>query len=186
MEDRRDALLAAGHLIVALRRLSDEAEGTLYTSVGRMEIEPNSPNVVPGRATLWVELRSVDRAVLDTAAVVLDRMIAEAAAAAGVAGAIVGLEVRQPGRFDDRILALAGAAADALGYPTMPLDTIAAHDALPMASVCPSAVIVTPSCGGLCHNEAEFTAPEDLEAGANVLLSMLWTLCRRPAGALWA
>ena len=50
-------------------------------------------------------------------------------------------------------------------------------DAIPLASMGPSIVVVTPSVGGLCHHEAEYTAPEDLEAGLHLLTSMLWNLC---------
>ena len=46
----------------------------------------------------------------------------------------------------------------------------AGHDAQMLARVCPTAMIFTPSVGGISHNVAEFTAPEDIDAGANVLL----------------
>jgi N-carbamoyl-L-amino-acid hydrolase len=56
--------------------------------------------------------------------------------------------------------------------------TIAGHDAIPLSILCPSVVVVTPSVGGMCHHEAEYTAPEDLEEGAHLLAAMLWRLCR--------
>ena len=47
----------------------------------------------------------------------------------------------------------------------------AGHDAQIMASVAPSAMIFVPSVEGLSHNPREYTAPDDLVAGANVLLA---------------
>ena len=64
MERRRDALLGASYLIAALRELCGRAADTLYTSVGRIEAYPNSPNSIVSEATLWVELRSPVQQVL--------------------------------------------------------------------------------------------------------------------------
>lgn len=179
MARRRDALRAAGALIAALGELADEAnrgrEEILYTSVGRIEVEPNSPNVVPGRATLFIELRSPDAVVLDRAEAALGDQIVSAAALARVAWRIDTRQMRPAGRFDPSLVALAQSFRPDL----MPLVTVAAHDAIPLSSVCPSVVVVTPSVGGMCHHEAEYTRPEDLEAGLGLLAEMLWNLCTR-------
>ena len=49
----------------------------------------------------------------------------------------------------------------------------AGHDAQMLARVCPTAMIFVPSANGLSHNIAEYTAPADLERGANVLLHVI-------------
>ena len=67
MAERQDALLGAAHLITAIGALPGRAEGTLHSSVGRLEVQPNSPNVVPGEAVLFIELRSPEQSVLDWA-----------------------------------------------------------------------------------------------------------------------
>jgi N-carbamoyl-L-amino-acid hydrolase len=38
---------------------------------------------------------------------------------------------------------------------------------------CPSAMIFVPSENGISHNVAEYTAPGELEAGANILLQAM-------------
>ena len=47
----------------------------------------------------------------------------------------------------------------------------AGHDAQMMATVVPTAMIFVPSVKGISHNPAEHTEPDDLIAGANVLLA---------------
>ena len=49
----------------------------------------------------------------------------------------------------------------------------AGHDAQMFARVCPSAMVFVPSVEGISHNPAEFTAPEDLVMGTNILLQVL-------------
>ncbi len=187
MVARKDALYGASLLVAAIRRLADDvnAGGTerLYTSVGRLEIEPNSPNVVPGRATLFVELRSPEPEVLVEAEAALLRLIEETARVSGLAIEMSRPAIRPAGRFDDDLIELAETAAKRAGHAPMRLLTVAGHDAIPLAGVGPSVVIVTPSVGGVCHHENEFTAPEDLAAGLVVLSDMLAELVSRPIEA---
>jgi N-carbamoyl-L-amino-acid hydrolase len=183
MAERQDALLAAARLIVAIGALPGAAAGVLHSSVGRLEVSPNSPNVVPGEAVLFIELRSPEPEVLDWAERAMLAAAAQAAAAQAAALARVCQEVRfidrrAVGVFDAGLIALATGEAAALGVATRTLDTIAAHDAICMIPLCPSVVLNVPSVGGICHHPSEFTTPEDLELGAEILARMLWRLCR--------
>lgn len=173
MNKRKDALLAASHVVTALKRMSDEASDTLYTSVGRLEVEPNSPNIVPGRATMFIELRSPSAETLDSAEADLNALLKNAAAEARVEIDVLSIDRRAAGRFDDRLVSLAEREAHALGLSTLRVDTIAGHDAIPVGRRCPAIVVNVPSVGGICHNATEYTSPEDLLAGANVLVRML-------------
>lgn len=174
MRERRDALVAAAPVILGVRALADAfPEGALHASVGRCEVKPNSPNVVPSEVTLFVELRSADADVIAEAFARTEALAAEAAAAAKADWAVIRNELRPPGKFAPALQALAYEIAGRCGEPAMRLDTIAAHDAVPMARLCPSIVLATPSVGGICHAPEEYTAPEDLALGLDLLHGML-------------
>ena len=176
MRDRRDALLGAAYLIAELRALAGRAGVALHTSVGRIEVQPNSPNVVPGEATLFVELRSVDPVVLNDAEAEFYLLANGAAERAGVRLEIGSVEHRRPGAVNADLAALAERCARMRGHEAMGLDTVAAHDAVSMLAVCPSVVIAVPSAGGVCHHPSEFTTDSDLQLGAAILTDMLWQL----------
>ena len=55
----------------------------------------------------------------------------------------------------------------------------AGHDAQMMARICPTSMIFVPSVGGISHNPAEHTEPDDLIAGANVLFATLTELANQ-------
>ncbi|TVQ55009.1 MAG: Zn-dependent hydrolase [Rhodobacteraceae bacterium] len=171
---RRDALLGAAYVIAGLREMADTASGTLYTSVGRLEVTPNSPNIVPGRATMFIELRSPEPETLAAAEAALERLLPTAAAKAGIGFEVISIDRRPAGRFDPRLVDLAETEAAALGLSTMRLDTIGGHDAIPVGRRCPAIVVAVPCRGGVCHNAAEFAEAADLLNGANVLAGMLW------------
>src|SRR5665647_3440393 len=64
MELRRDALLAASELTLAINRLALDRLPHARGTVGAMEVFPNSRNVIPGRVTMTVDLRAPDDAML--------------------------------------------------------------------------------------------------------------------------
>ena len=177
MAERRDAVLGAAYLIAALRDMVEQAPGILHSSTGRIDITPNSPNIVPAEAVLFVELRSVDPAVLAWAEAALQRCAAAAAERARVDLQWRGAERRPAGRFDAKLAGLCRAEAAAAGFAARDLATVPGHDAISLSSVCPAVMLTVPSAGGICHDAAEFTAPADLVTGAEVLTRVLWRLC---------
>lgn len=178
MNERRDALLAAARLIVLCRALSDETDGQLVTSVGRLDITPNSTNIVAGHVRLFAEFRALDAARLADAC---ERFEAAAAqlSSPGVTINPRRATERAPGSFDPALRDLVEAVARVHGYRTMRLHTIAGHDAVPLRAVCPSGMIFVPSINGVSHTEHELTHPEDMQAGATVLASALYALVTR-------
>jgi len=173
MEDRKDAVLGAAHIIAEVRRLADIAEDTLYTSVARVDISPNSPNIVPGKAVLFCELRAPEPAMLYWSEASLRAALPELAAKAATDAEIVSIDRRPAGKFDPRLARLTERVADDFGLPRMQLDTIGGHDAVAVNAILPSLVFAVPSVGGVIHRNDEYTSPEDLAAGGDVLTDMV-------------
>ena len=62
MRYRRDALVGASQVVLAVRAVADEfGPDTVLGSVGRFTVEPNSPVVVPARVRLAADLRAPRR-----------------------------------------------------------------------------------------------------------------------------
>lgn len=176
MDERRDALLAAGHLIVACRALSDRTGGSLLSSVGRLDVEPNSTNVVAAQVRLYAEMRATGNDMLEAACADFERAAADAAKIAGARLELERVTDRPAGAFDAELCSLVESVATERGYRVSRVHTVAGHDAVSLRRRCPSAMIFVPSAGGISHNEAEFTAAADLEAGVDVLAGVLHRL----------
>lgn len=173
MEDRHDAVLGAAYIIAKVKELAEEAVDTLYTSVARLDVSPNSPNIVPGKAVLFAELRAPEPTMLEWAEAELRSALPVLAERASVRADIISVERRPAGKFDARLIALCESAADDLGLARMQLDTIAGHDGVALNGTMPSIVVAVPSVNGVIHRYDEFTSEEDLVAGGNVLLQMI-------------
>lgn len=176
MRLRHDAGYCAGALAVFARTLTSELGGGQVATVGMVALQPNIINVVPGRATVTVDLRNTDNDVLCQAENRLDGYLKDLALAEGVKITTQRLARFDPVRFDNRIVEKIEKHAAVLGYSHRRMTSGAGHDAQMMARICPTAMIFTPSIGGISHNPAEATAPEDLMAGAEVLFQVVMDL----------
>lgn len=173
MRLRRDAGLAAGEVAVAVRRIAGELGGDQVGTVGSIRLHPSLVNVVAARAVVTVDLRNTDEQALQEAerrlAAELDRL----AEAEGVTVTARSTARFEPVTFDPAVVDLVASTAADMGLSVRRMPSGAGHDAQMMARVCPTGMVFVPSVKGISHNPAEHTEPEDLVAGANVLLRTL-------------
>ncbi len=176
MRLRHDAGYVAGAITGFVRELALELGHPQVGTVGAIDLHPNLVNVVAATATLTVDLRNTDADTLVAAERRLGGELDRLAAAEGVKIATTSLARFEPVTFDPAIVDLVERTAQGLGATTMRLPSGAGHDAQMLARVCPTAMIFTPSRDGISHNPAEYTAPDELAAGADVLLHTLLSL----------
>ncbi len=166
---RRDALVATARIIDLvdrkMRARGTDGRGT----VGRLNVLPNSCNVIPGEVRFSVEFRHPSDAEIK---ILADEFPSEAAAIAELSGCQLELTElfkipAQP--FDASCVDLVRQASARLGYSSREIVSGAGHDAVYVARHVPTAMIFTPCKDGLSHNEAESIEPEEAAAGCQVL-----------------
>jgi N-carbamoyl-L-amino-acid hydrolase len=170
---RRDAGYCAAAIAVFVRELATRMGGSQVGTVGALQLQPNLINVIAARATLSVDLRNTDAERLALAEAELAAFMESLASSQGVQIASRRLARFEPVRFDADICERIAAAAQARGLSQRRMTSGAGHDAQMMARICPTAMVFVPSQGGISHNAREYTAPEALAQGANVLLDVL-------------
>jgi N-carbamoyl-L-amino-acid hydrolase len=166
---RKDALVAAAHVIDLVDRRMRERGNDGRGTVGFLKVVPNSRNVVPGEVLFSIEFRHPDTAQIEQLA---ESFPADATAIVAQTGCTLELTelfrfAAQP--FDAECVALVQAAADRLGHSSRRIVSGAGHDAVYVARSVPTAMIFTPCKDGLSHNEAESIEPSEAEAGCQVL-----------------
>ena len=165
---RRDAGLTAARIVTRLREMTETGE--TVATVGRLHLEPDLVNVIPARATLTVDMRDPDEQRLRAAEDALDAYLLAVAAQDGVRVSSERLARFEPVPFDPALVNVVEDTARRLGYSCRRMVSGAGHDAQMMARICPTAMIFTPSKGGLSHCPQECTDPEDLSRGVAVLM----------------
>lgn len=170
MPGRKDALLVAARCIDAVNRIVRSIPGRQVGTVGRIQVEPGAYNVIPGKVTFGLELRDLDDAKVQ---MLHGRILAECRRLATAGGTT--LTEREslaimPALTSPLFRRVIDETAKGLGFTTMSLPSGAGHDAQEMARIGPVGMIFIPSIGGISHSPKEYSRPEDIENGANVLL----------------
>ena len=167
---RKDALLAASHMVQLVNRLALDHAPNARGTVGMLDVYPNSRNVIPGTVKFSVDLRADND---ETLAAMVAALHAEAAVIAK--NGQVTIDMNQVVYFPPAIFAkpLVDAVRDSaleMGMSAMDAVSGAGHDAVYMARIAPTAMIFIPCKDGISHNEIEDARPDHIEAGCNVLL----------------
>jgi len=179
---RKDGLVAASELVLALERIAEleEEHGTVATAT-IFALHPVSINVVPGRVELGVDIRGIDVASKRRAVERFRSTVRRVSAQRGVAIEVDLLADEEPVRLAPEAVACVRQGCERLGLPYIALNSRAGHDAMNMARHCPAGMLFIPSRGGVSHQPGEHTAPEQVVAGAQALLYAMVACAERIA-----
>ena len=171
MKRRRDAMVSAAELTLAINRIANDLAGRQVATVGRIQAFPGAPNVIPGKVTMSLEIRDLDA---DKMQHVFDLITVEADRIGNARSTPIHfseLDVASlPAPTDKRMRSIIASAADVLGLSYRLMPSGAGHDAQDMAIIAPTGMIFVPSVDGISHSPDEFTTAEDMANGASVLL----------------
>lgn len=181
MDKRLDPMLAAADFIKVVNDVIRSAEGTQVGTVGRISAEPGAPNVIPDRVVLSLEIRDLSAEKMQR---LFDSIRLETRDIARRYGTPV--EFREidvavpPAPTDERIRDVIARSAEELELSVKRMPSGAGHDAQDMARIVPTGMIFVPSVDGISHSPREYTRPEDMANGANVLLRTVLALDESP------
>ena len=170
MEMRRDPWRAACPIIEGAFALAAANAPWGRATIGDVKAIPGSRNTVPERLVICVDLRHPDKLVLDDMIASFRELVQTIAGRHNIEQQVEQVWHMPPTAFDAHLVDLIEAAASGLGLTHRRMVSGAGHDSLHTAQFAPTAMIFVPCAGGLSHNEAEEATPDDLVAGANVLL----------------
>ncbi|MFM0366612.1 Zn-dependent hydrolase [Paraburkholderia sediminicola] len=171
MSIRRDA----GAVLVAfIARMNDAfaqlADADTVWTVGRIDLDPGSLSVVPGRADMYLQFRDANAARLQAMEETVAALVRDFNAQ-GPAGVELTTfdEPMEPVTMDSALAEHLASAAEAVApgqWLRMPSG--AAHDAQVIARCMPACMMFVPSIGGVSHDFIEDTAEEHIVLGCQV------------------
>ena len=170
MDLRRDALVAASELVLAVEEICRRQVSQVVGTVGTLNVKPNAMNVVPGTVEMGVDLRSISsqqkrearQLVMNRATEIADRRQLEVE--------ISILREEEPVVLDSEMVSLLEEVCISMNIPYMVMTSGAGHDAMNMSKITKVGMIFVPSYMGLSHNPDEWTDLNDVVLGANCLM----------------
>lgn len=173
MDQRRDALVAASRFVEAVNRVARRTPGRHVATVGRIEAFPGAANVIPGRVEHTLEVRDLEMEKIDRIFARLRERAAEIGEETGTEFSFDRYYVSRSAPTAPELRELVEGAARELGLSARRVPSGAGHDAQSIARFAPVGMAFVPSAGGISHSPDEFTRPEDVGNGADVLLNAL-------------
>jgi N-carbamoyl-L-amino-acid hydrolase len=179
MPQRRDALCAAAEVILEVEAAarSGGSPDTVATT-GVCRVQPGAINSIPSRVTLEIDVRDIDLDSRNRVMAQIRRAVAQVAGRRAVQARLELLNADPPARAGDRVLEAIQTACQELGLPCKLMVSRAYHDSLFMARLCPTGMIFIPCRGGVSHRPDEYSSPETIARGAEVLAITLAELAR--------
>ncbi|MFQ5772015.1 MAG: Zn-dependent hydrolase [bacterium] len=182
MNRRHDALLAAAHLIITVNKVVTSIHGRQVGTVGRITAEPGAPNVIPGKVVMSLELRDLSAKKINSLFQKIQQQAKVIEKKSGTRISFTAIDVTAvPAPTDVRMQKIIAEAARELNLSYQIMPSGAGHDAQDLTRIAATGMIFVPSVAGISHSPKEYTRPEDMANGANVLLQ---TILKIDQGAL--
>lgn len=177
MNMRKDPTLPAARLVLAINEIVTSQEGNQVGTVGKIQAFPGAGNVIPGEVKLNLELRDLSSEKIWKIYQEIETKANQLARESNTEVAIIHREVAsKPALADPFIQQSIEKVTKDLGFSYRYLPSGAGHDAQEMARLAPMGMIFIPSKDGISHAPKEYSAPEDIANGTNVLLQTILLL----------
>jgi len=167
---RKDALVGAAQIVDEVNQIGLTNQPLACSTVGLLQVFPNSRNVIPGEVFFSVDLRHPEDDVLSKMDQQLREVSQRIAEDLGLEMKFEQIWYSPPVPFNKDCVDSVRNAAEAAGYSHRDIVSGAGHDACYISRVAPTAMVFVPCEDGISHNESENAKPEHLAAGCNVLL----------------
>ncbi len=177
MNMRKDALLTASKLIIAVNEVINSVPGKQVGTIGKIAAMPGAYNVIPGKVVMGLEIRDLSAEKIEQLFLDIEKRAATIAASSGTkitferqASSI------KPALTNKAVQETIAASAKKLGFTYQLMQSGAGHDTQELSLLAPVGMIFIPSVGGISHSPKEFSKAVDMANGANVLLQTILQL----------
>ncbi len=170
---RKDAMVAAAQVILAVQEIARALPTQPVATVGYLRLTPNAVNIVPGRVELSVDMRDIHKDSLDEMLRLLEERLRAIAQQTQTTITTSPLLCVEPTLAADLVQGAIAQVCDQLGLSHHSMPSRAGHDSLEVGRITDMGMIFVPSQAGISHSDDEYTSPEQCTQGANVLLHTL-------------
>lgn len=177
MNLRKDALTAASEIVLALEKLAQaySEKAQLVATVGKLNVEPNSANVIPGKCVFELEARALDPDLINTFISDFQKEIDNIRTRRGIQADFQKISESEPVIIPQKIQTLLFDTCSKIGE-TSYIQSGAGHDANQMAKIAPISMLFVPSIGGRSHCPEEESSYDDISLAVEGLINSLMVL----------
>jgi len=169
MDDRQDALTAAAELFLYIEKAPSMVSTSGVATVGKVQVEPNGSNVIPGKVSLITDIRDIEEYSRDQIVANVVKKAHEIAVTRNMKVSITEKMRTPPVPIDEEMTEIVNGVFDEMNIEKQYLVSGAGHDAMMLGAQIPVAMIFVRSKDGVSHNPAEWSTLTDCTISAHVL-----------------
>ncbi|MGP6194441.1 Zn-dependent hydrolase [Priestia megaterium] len=177
MSIRQDALTASSEMILAIEQMLNGTTDSVAT-VGKLNVEPNGVNVIPGRVTFTVDIRDIEEQKINALENSILEQLQKVAERRNVTVTSKVLQRVKPAKTAPLLQQQLASSIEKYGVQPYPLISGAGHDAMNIANVAPIGMLFVRSKGGISHNPLEYSSNEDIVIATNIFYDTLVELAK--------
>lgn len=167
MSLRRDPVPVMCRFINELFTWTDSYSDDMVLTIGKIDVFPGSPNVIPQKVSFTYDARSslpeLGKAIMEKIYQLRDKYNGD------ISVKVIPAWHDEPAYLDREGVSQLESVVNDLGFPYKVMNSGAGHDSQNMVKSYPTNMIFVPSVDGISHNSKEYTRPRDIEAGFKVL-----------------
>ena len=180
MQERKDALVTASHIVTMIRDLaleiSEKDNRHFVATIGRIEVYPNGAAIIPGQVSMILDLRASNAVSRDRFLSSLQLAFAEISSRETCEIGMDPISAASVALMDDTLRTHLANSSEELGLSHISIASGAGHDMAHMSRIAPAAMVFIPCKDGLSHCPDEFATPEAIARGSAVLTHTVLTL----------
>jgi beta-ureidopropionase / N-carbamoyl-L-amino-acid hydrolase len=170
MNMRKDALVAASEIVLAVNKIARSIDGEQVATVGYLNVSPNATNTIASKVDLRVDMRDLSEERLELMTSALKAEIARIALDTSTEISLQQTLHIRPTLANPQIVLEIEQICQRVGLGYTHLPSRAGHDAQEIGRFTDMGMIFVPSRSGISHSADEYTSPEECDRGASILL----------------
>ncbi|MFC0273434.1 M20 family metallo-hydrolase [Metabacillus herbersteinensis] len=180
MAIRQDALVGAAEIIVALNEIAkQDPSAPTVSTVGTIDVFPNSRNIIPEKVEFTVDLRDIDINRRDLYETQLRERIQKVADKHQLTYEIIEDTKSEPRFCADWIKDIIRNECKEKGLEAPELMSGPFHDSLAMSYACDYGMIFIRCKDGISHNPAEYASYDDLAKGTDIMFGTVLKMIKQ-------
>lgn len=169
MNDRQDALVAAGRFVSELEEIPKSVSSTAVATVGKLAVSPNGANVIPESVKMIVDIRDIYEDTRDKVLDLVQVLAEDIAKERNISVTVSGTSRVKPVPIEDNYKQELHDILKDMNIEPLELPSGAGHDAMNIGIELPVAMIFARSKDGISHNPKEWTTLNDCVMTVHVL-----------------
>ncbi len=178
MDYRKDSLLASAEMIRSMPSLVEDLANAVIT-VGKIDVKPNSSNVIAEETIFSVDIRDVKQDNIERISDHVNELCERIAKEKNVEVKIKLIGSSKSVKMDQDLIGIIEEEVLLNDINYIRINSGAVHDNAMLNDIIPTAMIFIPSIDGISHSPYEHTKMEDVLIGAEILLNTVNRINRR-------